>query len=708
MRRISITSILALILTVLVYPVAAAAPVEDLMRVNLGTSTELNESQKEELESFWTDKVAPGKFICSGLHLEGASFDDRVASRKQAKETCNYLSQSFDLENWYQAKPTSAASLVGAVYVRLKRDEPQEAASEDSSSTASASVSPTVSQTTSLPEADYSTSSLSEEVLRAGLEKAAEFESPSEIVCTSVVGESAESAERARAMEKASRLCEEIASKTGSKVRHQVKVSKTSWAGRMMLTSIWSSKAEEKSTEEKQIDVPGDSATAESDPISPPNPPSRPISQPPSPPDSSPAPAESDEPVTPEEEETEPSPTEEQPPAPTPDFSKSGLDFFGSVLLGSQLRLADSNAEEGETVRCRWYRDNRLGGTYGTECAITISIDMFSRNLYLEAVFAGSAGERRVTADFGVIDYAEFEETINFSLGGDIYRNSEGDITWGSTPTVVASPLPSGARLTCIWYRGTDVVTSPRLSNDCSLPINLDSSFLGHWVEARAQVSKQGYRTVTSRLTIKRPSGARDLLSPPEFSIAGDIFRNSDGDITWGSTVTVSTGSIDDGARLSCLWFTGRNWVTGTRWSTECSLPISLDSPFLGNYVEVRAEVSKPGYRSSTTILNIGRPSDWRDFILAPETSISGRYAVGSSLQIEVGPVDDGAQISCLWYTGDSYPYAARAERWSTDCTLLVTSESGFLGQYLRARVVISKTGYATIIRSLVAGRLQQ
>ena len=86
MRRFSILSTLVLIMTLLVPPVASAAPGEDLMRVNLGSSTELNDSQKQELESFWTDKVAPGKFICSGLYLEGADFDDRVASRKQAKE----------------------------------------------------------------------------------------------------------------------------------------------------------------------------------------------------------------------------------------------------------------------------------------------------------------------------------------------------------------------------------------------------------------------------------------------------------------------------------------------------------------------------------------------------------------------------------------------------------------------------------------------
>jgi hypothetical protein len=169
------------------------------------------------------------------------------------------------------------------------------------------------------------------------------------------------------------------------------------------------------------------------------------------------------------------------------------------------------------------------------------------------------------------------------------------------------------------------------------------------------------------------------MTNTPVFNLLGDKFV--------GSTLQVDVGTIDDGASVSCSWESLGSYYN-TVYSTSCSY--TPRQRFSSGGLNVIVTVSKSGFASwYSGDINVG------DITLRPMTNtpifnLLGNRVVGSTLQVDVGTVDEGASISCSWDSLGSY----NNTNFSTSCSYTPRKRFGSGG--LNVIVTVSKSGFAS------------
>lgn len=683
MKSIGI-AISAALVAVLLVATPSHSSEANLVRIQFGDSTVLSAAQELELESELPVSGETGKFICSGLYLEGAGLSDRLLARTQAKSTCEYLSSKFGMENWYQAKPTSAANFVGSVYARFKVQDIDSAASDEASQGSNAvTESATISKTTTLPQSDYSTDVASAEIVALAIERASSSDSPDEIVCTSVVSESANESNRQNALSQAAMVCEAVALATGHAVRHQVKVSSSSWKGRVMLTSIWSPRPTPSSTVDEDDETTEARETAsESNEAGPqvpassrpplPRPGSQAGSQNRVPAPSAPTPPAEDPINSGAEEIEEPEPT---PIAEVPEIS---LSIAGNAISGETVTASLLNVPVDAEISCSWH-DNATGAArqfFGSECSVVVPTN---KGLYVD-VSVLSSGERVFEATSREVCSLCIRTMINtptFGIVGDPYV--------GETMTVDVGTIDSGATVQCSWEsRGS--YNNTIFSRSCSFtPSNRMGAFY-----VRAIVSKAGLPSWSSGWVLVSGVTLRPMTPAPTAQIVGDMSP--------GQVITGSVANVPEGASVSCSWYNNPSGGSPVYYGSSCDILITLAVALAANGpgLYLRVSVTKANYETWATTIKVGTISSPN---LNPTVQVIGEFVVGSTVEVVVSDIPEGSEVRCTWWRMNPRGSNVSRAEYSTTCSLEIT-------EAVKASVNVSDTSRRLHVSIVIARSL--
>ena len=86
-----------------------------------GTARALSSTQRNQVASAVASFSGAGKFICTGIRLNGQPQSVNILVRARAKAACDYAkSLNPDLSTWVQSKPTTARSFAGKVLLTIK------------------------------------------------------------------------------------------------------------------------------------------------------------------------------------------------------------------------------------------------------------------------------------------------------------------------------------------------------------------------------------------------------------------------------------------------------------------------------------------------------------------------------------------------------------------------------------------------------------
>lgn len=87
------------------------------------TQATLNNSQRAQIKRVMANYIEANKFICTGIYLEGATRQQMIDARRNAKQACDYAkSQDSTLSYWFQTKSTKAPSFRNSVLLTLKSE----------------------------------------------------------------------------------------------------------------------------------------------------------------------------------------------------------------------------------------------------------------------------------------------------------------------------------------------------------------------------------------------------------------------------------------------------------------------------------------------------------------------------------------------------------------------------------------------------------
>lgn len=627
----------------------------------MGSDTTLTADQKDLLDSRWDGGEHSGKLICTSLYISGANFQDRVIARKQAKAACTYLGDRTGLEYYFQGKPTEASSMVGAVFIRTQRSEDQPTEQDRQSESDAVSVSRTVA----LPEMDMSSSATaSQEIIEEANKRLESIGEVTEVVCTAVVGENWTADRVAIAAKKAESLCKTLAASTEGTFRFQTKSSRSSWAGRLMLTTITGVSRESTGDQSSESSK---SSTSEPPRSSAPQPPSTAPRQDPFPGPRNPVrPPQGNQ--TPVNEERQ---VESQQDLPVPELEPITVEISGEALPGQTVTAEFSNVPVGATVTCVWHDAEASATRQVISNVCTVTVPSGSA-LYFSATVTQGDLEIHNVVDRQICDICSLPEPEAPSL------QIVGDRYVGEMLRVVVSPLPEGSTVACSW-ESNGSYNNTIYSRSCNFTPN--RQITGPiFVRAIATIpGKPGWSSgfVSVGRIVYRP-----IAPSPALVISGERFI--------GETLTASVGSLPPGASLSCTW-ESRGSYNNTIYGRSCNF--NLDKRYGNETLWVRAVVTLPNHADwSSGYVNVGSIG-YRQFSSTPELNVAGTLRVGETITVEIASQPEGSTVSCQWYT----PGYISATVHSTDCSLPITlslanSANGAQGLFLK--VSVGKPGF--------------
>ena len=630
-------------------------------QLRMGSEVTLTSAQEVFLDERWGAAEQSGKIICTSLHSAGANFENRVIARKQAKAACTYLGEKYGSDFYFQAKPTEVASMVGAVFIRTHKPQVFEPQTGTEASSESSSVS--ISKTIALPEMNFSSSStVSREIVDVANERLSSIEGVAEIVCTAVVGENWDASRIALSLLKAKSLCLSLSTEGTVTTRFQTKISKSAWAGRLMLTTVSQS---ERSTTPSQ-----ERSASESQPVQPSRP--KPTQPPRSPSAQETAPGSSSPNRSPQNSapgETEENEGSNQETLPEPE--PITVDISGTAVPGQLLTAAFSNVPTGATVTCIWHdsRDSVSREVLGSSCSISVPD---GTALYFSATVSQGGAELFSVSDRQICDLCVSPEPEDptMEIVGERYV--------GNTLRIVVSPLPEGSTVVCSW-ESNGSYNNTIYSNSCNFTPNRQITG-AIFVRAIATIpGKPGWSSgfVSVGKIMYRP------ISPtPSLVVSGERFV--------GETLTASVGPLPPGASLSCTW-ESRGIYNSTTFGRSCSF--ALDKRYGNETLWVRAVVSLPNHSDwSSGYVNIGSIG-YRQFSSTPELNLTGTLRVGETITAEIANQPEGSSVSCEWYTLGYNGPIVKATSCSVPMTLsLATTANGAQGLFLK--VSVGKSGY--------------
>jgi hypothetical protein len=628
-------------------------------QLRMGSETTLTADQKNLLDSRWEGGEISGKLICTSLFLSGADFEDRVVARKQAKAACTYLREKTGLEIFFQGKPTDATNMVGAVFIRTHQSEvkPNQEEQQNESDTLS------VSKTVALPEMDMSSSATaSQEIIDEANKRLSSMGLAMEVVCTAVVGEDWQAEKVALAAKKAKSLCQALATSSNATVRFQTKVSKSSWAGRLMLTTI--------------AEVGGDSPpnrTSEATRSAPVQPPRSNVPQPPRTNPGQETPASSRNPNRPPQEIPSPNEDEDQTvnQQQNPEPEPITVEISGTALPGQSMSAEFSNVPDGATVTCTWHNgaDSETRQVMSDTCTVTVPN---GSALYFSAMVTQGDSElyRVVAREICDVCSVPAPEAPTLQIVGDRYV--------GELLRVVVSPLPEGSTVACSW-ESNGSYNNTIYSSSCNFTPNRQITGA---IFVKATATIPGKPNWSSGFVSVGQIVYRPISPAPSLAISGERFV--------GGTLEANVGTLPPGAALSCTW-ESRGSFNNTIYGRSCNF--ALAQRFGDGSLWVRAVVSLPNHADWTSgYVNVGAIG-YRQFSPQPELSLTGTLRVGETITATIANQPDGSSVSCNWYT----PGYIGPTVHGTSCGLTLTNSLANVangGQGLFVRVSVSKTGF--------------
>lgn len=215
------------------------------------------------------------------------------------------------------------------------------------------------------------------------------------------------------------------------------------------------------------------------------------------------------------------------------------------------------------------------------------------------------------------------------SLAGPDSSQVDVDVAVGKTLTLNPGEWEAGVEVSFQWLRNGEAIAGATSSS-----YTLTSADFNQRISARVTGSKDGYSDlsiVTS--SILASAGALTLTPTPELQ----------GLFTVGSTLTVQTGTWDDGVTFQYQWVRSGEVISGANASTY---QISIDD--FGGYVSVRVTGSKAGSESSTQESN-GYSILEGEYPDAPAAGFSGVTRVGQTITAVEGSFIGNPQFSYAW-----------------------------------------------------------
>lgn len=630
-------------------------------QLRMGSEVTLTSAQEGFLDERWGAAEQSGKLICTSLHSAGAGFNDRVIARKQAKAACTYLGEKYGLDFFFQAKPTDVASMVGTVFIRTHKPQPLKTQTGAESSSESSSIS--ISKTIALPEMNLTSSTASREIIDVANERLGSIDGfVVEIVCTAVVGENWDASRVALSLLKARSLCSSLLTESTVTTRFQTKISKSAWAGRLMLTTVSQSERSTTPIQERSVSESQPVQPSRPSPAQPPRSPSAPGS---SNPDRSPqnsAPSENDEDEGLSQETI-----------PAPEREPIAVDISGTALPGQLLTAAFTNVPTGATVACIWHdsRANVPREVLGSSCSISVPD---GTALYFSATVSQGGAELFSVSDRQICDLCASPEPEDptMEIVGERYV--------GETLRVIVSPLPEGSTVACSW-ESNGSYNNTIYSNSCNYTPNRQITGA---IFVRAVATIPGRPEWSSGFVSVGNILYRPISPTPSLVVSGERFV--------GETLTASVGPIPPGASLSCTW-ESRGSYNNTIYGRSCNF--ALSQRFGDGSLWVRAVVSLPNHADwSSGYVNLG-PIGYRQFSPEPELNISGTLRVGETITAQITNQPEGSSVTCNWYTPG---YIAPTQH-GTSCSLLLTNSLANAangGQGLFVRVSVAKSGFDT------------
>jgi hypothetical protein len=169
------------------------------------------------------------------------------------------------------------------------------------------------------------------------------------------------------------------------------------------------------------------------------------------------------------------------------------------------------------------------------------------------------------------------------------------------------------------------------------------------------------------------------MTSTPSVTLSGEKYVNSG--------LTLDVANVPGGSTVACRWFYPNGYGQTSEF-TGCSYTPS--KTFSSGALEYQVTVTKDG----TTPWSSGRVSagaiTLRPMTNTPVFNLLGNKVVGSTLQVDVGTIDEGASISCSWDSLGSYSNT----NFSRSCSYTPTRR--FSSGGLNVTVTVSKSGFAS------------
>ncbi|NKX54447.1 hypothetical protein [Arthrobacter mobilis] len=325
-------------------------------------------------------------------------------------------------------------------------------------------------------------------------------------------------------------------------------------------------------------------------------------------------------------------------------------------------------------------------GRFGGESRITVDwlldgvlqadgmlVDGMSHEYQIPASAVG-----KTLSAYVVVVTAE-DEVLEFNLSGGTVAH--GTFTATPVPTISGTAVvdgkltarpgtwsPDGATFSYRWLR--DGVSIAGATKSTYSPVSADR---GQPISVTVTASRTGYTPVT------QTSAATKIAAG---TIRPSRSMKVTGSARYGSTLKVSTG-WPSGAKATYQWYRGSSRIKGATKSSY-----KLASQDVGNYLTVKATVTKPGYaayRDSAKSAKVGKA------VLSVKSapSISGTKKAGSTLTVSRGSYSvRPSSYSYSWYRGTKR--IAGATRSSYRLT------SADVGKKITAKVTVKRANYGT------------
>lgn len=633
---------------------SVSPPASAISTVSLSDNAELSVAQQESLLATWADVSADEKFICTALVPSDPTMTESISGRRKALEVCEYLNSKLSNDYWVQTKETAALGFIGRVYVRTVTPAPKTVASSESDSI-------TASMTVTLPKTDFTSSTASDEIMKAAEAKSANFNEASEVICTAIITEDSSDSDRENALAQATALCEQLPESVGKTRRAQVKVTKVrSVAQRILLTGTWMPAGAD--SDESVDQAPADTPASESDEVQVPATPTPPQGRPVSGGGGS-APVEQVQP------DPEPELVTETPVAP----GVPTLSIAGSLVIGTRVTATVLNVSESATLTCKWH-DNKVYLTvYSSACSF---VPQTAGGLYLDITArVGNSAVFSLSKQYvGKVEPPAMLNTPTLTIEGEKYV--------GERLVVNVGTIDPEATVTCTWD-SLGSYSNTHYSSMCFF--DLSSAYSSGTLNVKVTVTRTGFKTWTSGYVNIGAVTKRTFSPMPTLSLVGEQMA--------GETLQAVVENLPEGATMTCEW--GRSGYNG--WyqiASGCDLTLTSAHSDLTALVRI----TKPNYNSVSLAAVTGTI---KQHTFTPTLSIDGDIVVGNTVSLLVSGIPEDASVSCEWARANPSGSNSTATVYSSTCQLTLTDGVRTSANYnfanlggLYVRVRINKTNY--------------